>query len=249
MTNKTLLQEADALIYGDRQESYGSVTDNFSRIAAGWDQIFKDKLKPGEHITPQEVGLAMAWLKIARYCHKPKRDNLVDVAGYVGCIDKMDHENEEPTKDFLCAASPIKWAAITLKGYRAGVLAIRQFASCVMGSRHETPYFKIIDDIGPKFEQIAEGATPDIAWCNAWTNLPMEERKKYIIQEEAIATPSYKDKVIQLHPEAKCLASTLPIPPGITYFHIVADGKMLGISGSEDLAWMCAWLNLGNKAE
>ena len=83
---KTILQEANDLIYGARQESYGSVTENFTNIATGWSVIAKVDL------TPEQVGLMMAWLKIARQTNKPQRDNLVDAAGYLGCIDKMASE-------------------------------------------------------------------------------------------------------------------------------------------------------------
>ncbi len=79
----TILEEAQNLIYGDREESYGSVTKNFNNIAQGWSVIL------GKEVTPEQVGLMMAWLKIARYSYKPKRDSLVDVAGYIGCIDKI----------------------------------------------------------------------------------------------------------------------------------------------------------------
>lgn len=80
---QSILAEADGLINGDRQEAYGSVADNFGRIAAGWSQIF------GCEVSPQQVGLAMAWLKIARQVHKPQRDNLVDGAGYLGLVEKL----------------------------------------------------------------------------------------------------------------------------------------------------------------
>ena len=80
---QTILEEANALIYGDREADYGSVTENFTNIAKGWEVIFKTG------ITPEQVGLAMAWVKIARETNRPKRDNLVDLAGYAGCIGKI----------------------------------------------------------------------------------------------------------------------------------------------------------------
>lgn len=79
----SILQEAQNLIYGDRQADYGSVTENFTNITKGWSVIF------GVDVTPEQVGLAMAWLKIARQSNVRKRDNLVDIAGYIGCIDKL----------------------------------------------------------------------------------------------------------------------------------------------------------------
>lgn len=78
-----ILQEAESLIYGERQANYGSATTNFTNIAKGWSVI------TGVEITPEQVGLMMVWLKIARQVNKPMRDNLVDAAGYLGCVDKI----------------------------------------------------------------------------------------------------------------------------------------------------------------
>jgi hypothetical protein len=79
----SILEQAQKLIYGDRQADYGSVTTNFGNIAKGWEVILCGK------VTPEQVGLCMAWVKIARQSNKPKHDNLVDIAGYIGCIDKL----------------------------------------------------------------------------------------------------------------------------------------------------------------
>ncbi len=81
----TILEEAQEIIFGERQADYGSVTSNFTNIAKGWSVIV------GKEITPEQVGLMMTWLKMARQLNKPKRDNLVDAAGYLGCIEKMQN--------------------------------------------------------------------------------------------------------------------------------------------------------------
>lgn len=78
----TVLEEAQSLVYGDRAASYGKAIDNFTNTAAGWAVIL------GVPITPEQVGLMMAWLKIARQVHKPQRDNLVDCAGYIATVEK-----------------------------------------------------------------------------------------------------------------------------------------------------------------
>lgn len=86
-TKKTILQEAEEIINGSRAEDYGSVTENFTKIAVGWKEIFADG-----NFTPRRVALAMAWLKICRDVNTPKHDNILDIAGYAGCIGKMDNE-------------------------------------------------------------------------------------------------------------------------------------------------------------
>ncbi len=83
---KTILKEAEEVVYGDRQTDYGKVSDNFARIAKMWSGIL-DK-----EISPTQVGLCMIAVKVARECNKPKRDNLVDIAGYAATLEKMHNE-------------------------------------------------------------------------------------------------------------------------------------------------------------
>jgi len=80
---KTILQEAQDAVYGDRNSDYGTVTENFTTIAKIWSAILK------KEVTAQEVGLCMAGVKIARQCYKAKRDNLVDLAGYAATLEKL----------------------------------------------------------------------------------------------------------------------------------------------------------------
>ena len=79
------MEEAKNLIYGDREKDYGKTSDNFADIAKGWEVIFKSS------ITPEQVGLAMIWLKVCRgnQDNCSKRDTLIDIAGYAGCIEKI----------------------------------------------------------------------------------------------------------------------------------------------------------------
>lgn len=90
MTPETICQEADRLVTTDRNEAYGHPADNFADTARGWEVIFS---LPTGSISPAQVGLAMAWLKICREKHKPKRDNLVDGCGYLKTVDMIrQHE-------------------------------------------------------------------------------------------------------------------------------------------------------------
>lgn len=84
---KSILQEAEEITNGSRAEDYGSVTENFTKIAVGWKEIFADG-----NFTPRRVALAMIWLKTCRDVNTPKHDNILDIAGYAGCIGKMDNE-------------------------------------------------------------------------------------------------------------------------------------------------------------
>lgn len=86
--NEPILLEAYQLINGERNYTYDHPLDNFNRIKKGWEVIF------GIDITEEQVGLAMAWVKIAREVYQHKRDNLVDGAGYLGTVDMVITERE-----------------------------------------------------------------------------------------------------------------------------------------------------------
>lgn len=81
---ETVLDEAKRIVYGERNESYGDPSDDFANIAKMWSVVF------GKDVSVTQVGLAMACLKIARHLHKPKRDNLVDLAGYAACLERCE---------------------------------------------------------------------------------------------------------------------------------------------------------------
>lgn len=83
-----IFDEANQLVNVERNNDYDHPLDNFRRIKQGWEVIF------GFKISEEQVGLAMAWVKIAREAYKHKRDNLVDGAGYLGTIDMVITERE-----------------------------------------------------------------------------------------------------------------------------------------------------------
>lgn len=79
---ETVLQEADRLVSGDRQSAYGHPFDDFTRTGKLWASILDLP-----EVTPEQVALCMAALKISRLCHCYKRDSAVDLAGYAKCLD------------------------------------------------------------------------------------------------------------------------------------------------------------------
>lgn len=89
-TPSTVLQEAQSLIYGDRQKAYGSASKNFTDIGVGWANIV------GVPVSAEQVALMMVWLKVCRLTagyrrgEKTHRDSVIDIAGYAGCIEKID---------------------------------------------------------------------------------------------------------------------------------------------------------------
>lgn len=71
-----VLDQAKALITGQRQEDYGTPDENFGRIARLWSAYLNVTIKP------HEVAMMMALLKISRIAKGGKLDSFVDLAGY-----------------------------------------------------------------------------------------------------------------------------------------------------------------------
>lgn len=92
----SMLQQAEALIGGQRQQDYGNKLQNFSQIAMLWQGTLAMKLAPGMRLTPEDVALCMMQVKIARLAKSPDhKDSIVDVAGYAGCYDILQEERAE----------------------------------------------------------------------------------------------------------------------------------------------------------
>lgn len=90
--DESILEEADRLINNDRNQAYDHPLDNFTRIAQIWTAIL------GYKISPEQVGMCMVGVKLAREAYQPKRDNLVDGAGYFGTIQMIKDERERRGK-------------------------------------------------------------------------------------------------------------------------------------------------------
>ena len=95
----SILVEAEGLINGERAAAYGHAIDNFQNIADAWNWWLEMKCahvrgNGGDSIsiTSEDVGVMMTLLKLARNGNAPKRDNLVDAAGYLGCVEQVELE-------------------------------------------------------------------------------------------------------------------------------------------------------------
>ncbi len=81
--HRTVCQEADQIINGQRRTDYGGVKESFGRIAKLWSAALDHE------VTAEQVGLCMVLLKVSRAAQGFQRDSLVDIAGYAGCIAKI----------------------------------------------------------------------------------------------------------------------------------------------------------------
>lgn len=74
---ETPLEEAQRLVHGDRQASYGHPIEDFTRTGRMWGAILGT-----DDVPPEKVALCMIAVKMSRECNKAKRDNWTDMAGY-----------------------------------------------------------------------------------------------------------------------------------------------------------------------
>lgn len=83
-------REAEKLVLGDRNASYGSPADDYRKTAKVWSGLLANKLKDGVEITPKEAVLMMAALKLSREMFRHKDDNLTDAHGYLLCASWIE---------------------------------------------------------------------------------------------------------------------------------------------------------------
>ena len=83
IAHQSVLLEAQGLVHGDRNASYGHPLDDYTRTAGMVSSMLAGKLK--EPLTPEDMILVMCCVKLSRQINRVKRDNLVDLAGYAEC--------------------------------------------------------------------------------------------------------------------------------------------------------------------
>lgn len=77
LTRSKVLEEANTLIHGDRQNHYGPPSENFAAIAQMWSAYL------GRDVEARDVCNMMALLKIARLRNGQHDDSTIDCCGYI----------------------------------------------------------------------------------------------------------------------------------------------------------------------
>lgn len=93
MFSETILEEANRLVDGPRQDAYGHPIDDFSRTGRIWGAMLGVA-----DIPPRTVALMMVAVKLSREMNRPGRDNLVDIAGYARTAEMVTAEELRRTK-------------------------------------------------------------------------------------------------------------------------------------------------------
>ena len=134
MNRLETLKAAAECVCGSREEDYGSPEDNFAVIAALWTAY------TGTDVTPKDVAMMMALLKIARAKAGSKPDTYVDLAGYAACGAEISAR--EPKRD-------VKRTASTADA--AGGAETGKTASCVKLQRIDGYYLVDVDGNSHRF--------------------------------------------------------------------------------------------------
>lgn len=80
----SILQEAQEIIYGDREQTYGHPAKNLNTIAQYWSEHIE------KEITANDVCIMMCLLKLARLKNQPThRDSITDTAGYAALMERV----------------------------------------------------------------------------------------------------------------------------------------------------------------
>lgn len=129
MNRLDTLKAAAECVCGSREEDYGSPEDNFAVIAGLWTAY------TGTDVTPKDVAMMMALLKIARAKAGSKPDTYVDLAGYAACGAEISAREPKPGAESTpsCASGA------------AGGTETGKTASCVKLQRMDGYYLVDVD--------------------------------------------------------------------------------------------------------
>lgn len=92
MNAEEVCKKAAELVGGDRAKTHGPKVKNHQNIADHWNAYLGDRLR--DKLTPKDVALMMAELKIARTklgAYNP--DDYIDGAGYFGVAGEIAAED------------------------------------------------------------------------------------------------------------------------------------------------------------
>lgn len=90
MKRTEVLNKANQITTGERQEAYGTPEDNFTKIAALWSAYLDAP------VTPEDVASMMILLKTARISSGQRvADNWVDIAGYAACGGEIQTKDDD----------------------------------------------------------------------------------------------------------------------------------------------------------
>lgn len=84
----SVLDDANSIITGDREQTYGKPEVNLRRIADQWSCYLNQKYQQQNMLSVEDVCWMMVLLKMSRQMNSYTDDNLIDAIGYIALIEK-----------------------------------------------------------------------------------------------------------------------------------------------------------------
>lgn len=92
MKNKsTIIDEAKHLTETSRKEEYGDAEVVYDLVGELWSRY--QYARTDVLLSAKDVCFMMVILKVVREIFRDKRDNLVDIVGYINLIDRLNLDN------------------------------------------------------------------------------------------------------------------------------------------------------------
>ena len=90
---QSVLMDAYRIVHAERDPQYGPASEDFESLGVIWAALLtrwlrKNGFRSIPSIPPRVVGNMMIALKLNRDVHFPKRDNMIDVAGYAENVER-----------------------------------------------------------------------------------------------------------------------------------------------------------------
>ena len=95
MKSRELLKETIKVITGPREKEYGDKYNNHANISKLWGSYL------GYKISPHDVAICMALVKIARLKHRRAKDCYIDIAGYAAIAAEIESKDSPLEPSFL----------------------------------------------------------------------------------------------------------------------------------------------------
>ena len=94
----SILEEAQSLVHGARNKTYGNPWEDYGRTVGAFKALMGDKKI--SDMTAEDGIMFMVCVKLSRQVNLPKRDNLVDAAGYLECLQwSIDSNLKNPKQE------------------------------------------------------------------------------------------------------------------------------------------------------
>ena len=89
---ESILDEANKIIYGDREQTYGHPSKNLECIGDMWSAYLRSRFNINIELKAEDVALMNVLLKVSRLGNTPNlRDSLVDICGYAALVERCQH--------------------------------------------------------------------------------------------------------------------------------------------------------------